>query len=232
MSWLDDMKFDSRGLVPVVAQDAVTAEVLMLAYANRAALEATRRTGQAHYWSRSRDELWKKGATSGNRQPVDEVRVDCDGDAVLYRVRQSGCACHTGTRSCFQRLADGDHLAETGAPGDVFATLAATIRQRDETRPAGSYTSYLLREGVDKVLKKVGEESAEVIIAAKNPGTDELASEAADLLYHLLVLLHLRRLPFDAVRAKLAERGAGRAAAASAAVPTEKGEEGDVASAE
>lgn len=232
MNWLDEVKFDSRGLVPVVAQDVVTAEVLMLAYANREALEATRRTQQAHYWSRSRDELWEKGATSGNRQPVAEIRVDCDGDAVLYRVRQSGCACHTGTRSCFQRLAAGDDLTETGPPGDVFASLSATIRQRDETRPAGSYTSYLLGEGVDKVLKKVGEESAEVIIAAKNPGTDELAAEAADLLYHLLVLLHLRQLPFATVRAKLAERGEVPAAAASAAAPTQPGEGGDVASAE
>ena len=206
MSWLDEVKFDDRGLVPVVAQDARTGEVLMLAWANADALRLTRETGRAHYWSRSRGTLWKKGETSGNAQEVDEVRVDCDGDAVLYRVRQTGPACHTGERSCFFRTVAGDELAEGGDPRQVLTRVEALVAARDAERPEGSYTTYLFAQGLDKILKKVGEEATETIIAAKNEGTEQLRSESADLLYHLLVLWRAKGVPLDELWAELDRR--------------------------
>ena len=206
MSWLDEVKFDDRGLVPVVAQDARTGEVLMLAWANADALRLTRETGRAHYWSRSRGELWKKGETSGNAQEVDEVRVDCDGDVVLYRVRQTGPACHTGERSCFFRAVAGDELVQGGDPRHVLARIEALVAARDAERPEGSYTTYLFAQGLDKILKKVGEEATETLIAAKNEGTEQLRSESADLLYHLLVLWRAKGLPRDELWAELDRR--------------------------
>ncbi|HSU16269.1 bifunctional phosphoribosyl-AMP cyclohydrolase/phosphoribosyl-ATP diphosphatase HisIE [Longimicrobium sp.] len=197
MSWLDSIRFDDRGLVPVVAQDARTGEVLMLAWANAEALRLTRETGRAHYWSRSRGELWKKGETSGNAQEVDEVRVDCDADAVLYRVRQTGPACHTGERSCFFRAVDGEELRQGDDSRPVLARVEEIVAARDVERPEGSYTTYLFAQGIDKILKKVGEEATETIIAAKNDGTEQLRSESADLLYHLLVLWRAKGLPLD-----------------------------------
>ncbi len=206
MSWIDRLKFDERGLVPVVAQEADTGEVLMVAYASREALLRTLETGRAHYWSRSRGALWQKGETSGHVQEVREVRVDCDGDAVLYRLAQTGPACHTGEGSCFHRLVEGEGLAPAPGGGHVLARLEETVRLREAERPAESYTTYLFEKGIDKILKKVGEEAAETLIAAKNPGNDELRTEVSDLFFHLLVLLRARGLPLAEVWAELEER--------------------------
>jgi phosphoribosyl-ATP pyrophosphohydrolase/phosphoribosyl-AMP cyclohydrolase len=205
-SWIDQLKFDERGLVAVVAQEAATGEVLMLAWADREALERTLATGRAHYWSRSRGALWQKGESSGHVQEVREVRVDCDGDAVLYRVAQSGPACHTGQGSCFHRRVEEGGLAPAAGAGDVLSRIEEIVRAREAGRPEGSYTTYLFDKGVDKILKKLGEESAETIVAAKNPGTDELRSESADLLFHLLVLLRARGVPLASVYAELEGR--------------------------
>jgi phosphoribosyl-AMP cyclohydrolase / phosphoribosyl-ATP pyrophosphohydrolase len=199
MAWLDEIRFDADGLVPVIAQAAGTGEVLMFAYANREALESTDRTGQAHYWSRSRGTLWRKGETSGHLQEVVDVRVDCDGDAVLYRVRQTGPACHTGQRSCFFRLVREGELAEAISAGHVLSRVEGIVAERMREPREGSYTSYLFSAGLDKILKKVGEEATEVVIAAKNGAADELRAEAADLVFHLLVLLCARNLPLDEV---------------------------------
>ncbi|MFL5382447.1 MAG: bifunctional phosphoribosyl-AMP cyclohydrolase/phosphoribosyl-ATP diphosphatase HisIE [Longimicrobiaceae bacterium] len=206
MSWIDQVKLDDRSLVPVVAQDARTGEVLMLAWANAEALRRTAETGRATYWSRSRAELWTKGETSGNAQAVEEVRVDCDGDAVLYRVRQTGPACHTGARSCFFRAVEGGELREGDDPRPVLARIEETIAAREAERPEGSYTTYLFAQGVDKVLKKVGEEAAETIIAAKNEGTEQLRAESADLVYHLMVLWRAKGLSLDELWAELDRR--------------------------
>ena len=203
------MKFDERGLVPVVAQEADSGEVLMLAYADRAALARTAETSEAHYFSRSRGELWRKGASSGNAQSVVDMRLDCDGDAVLYRVRQTGPACHTGTRSCFAEALQGDAWSTAADPRHVLSQIEQVVRERDEQRPAGSYTAYLFDRGVDKILKKVGEETTEVVIAAKNADFAELRAETADLLYHLLVLLRARGLPLNGVWEELRTRFSG-----------------------
>ncbi len=189
------MRFGDDGLVPVVAQSALAGEVLMVGYADREALERTRATGQAHYHSRSRSALWRKGETSGHTQAVAEVRVDCDGDAVLYVVRQRGPACHTGAPTCF------------GAPaGGTLARLAGTVAERARTRPAGSYTAQLLDAGVAKIAQKVGEEAVETVVAATAEDDARLASEAADLLYHLVVLLEAKQLPLDRVLEELERR--------------------------
>ena len=206
MHWLDELRFDAAGLVPVVAQERGTGEVLMVAYANREALERTLESGFAHYFSRSRASLWQKGETSGHVQHVEEVRLDCDGDAVLYRVRQEGPACHTLSRSCFYRSVEAGELAPAGHGGDVLSRLEEIVRERDEARPEGSYTSYLFASGVDKILKKIGEETTEVVIAAKNKERAELRAETADLLFHLLVLLRAAGLPLDAVWSELDSR--------------------------
>ncbi len=189
------MRFGDDGLVPVVAQSALAGEVLMVGYADREALEQTRVTGQAHYHSRSRHALWRKGETSGHTQTVADVRVDCDGDAVLYLVRQHGPACHTGAPTCF------------GEPtGGTLTRLARTVAERARTRPPGSYTAELLDAGVAKIAQKVGEEAVEAVVAATAEDGTRLASEAADLLYHLIVLLEARRLPFDRVLEELDAR--------------------------
>ncbi len=184
---LEEVKFDERGLVPVVVQDAASGQVLTLAYANREALERTLETGYSHFYSRSRQALWKKGETSGHVQEVLEVRLDCDGDAVLYRVRPRGPACHTGEVTCFHRaLSD-----QTPHPplGEVLERVYRQILERFAQQPEGSYVARLHREGLDRILKKVGEEAGEVIIAAKNADSSELAWEAADLVFHLLLVL-------------------------------------------
>lgn len=182
---LDAVRFDERGLVPVVVQDARTGEVLTLAYANREALEETLRTRQSTFYSRSRQALWRKGETSGHTQEVVEVLLDCDGDAVVYRVIPKGPACHTGERSCFHRpLLPGEPDL-----GFVLGQVYATIQERLKTLPEGSYVARLHREGLDRILKKIGEEAGEVIIAAKNGSQEEVRWEAADLLFHLLLVL-------------------------------------------
>ena len=206
----DRVKFDENGLVPVVAQDAATGDVLTLAYANREALEQTLATGEAHFYSRSRQELWRKGETSGNTQRVVEVRLDCDGDAVLYRVEPRGPACHTGERTCFftTLAGEGVGVATEGSDGTSLGTmverLAGTIAQRHREMPQGSYTAGLIRRGPERLAQKVGEEAVEVVIAALRD--DRLAEETADLLYHLLVLLEERGVSIDEVAGVLRDR--------------------------
>jgi len=182
---LSAVRFDEKGLVPVVVQDARTGEVLTLAYANREALEETLRTRRSTFYSRSRQALWSKGETSGNVQEVVEVLLDCDGDAVVYRVVPQGPACHTGERTCF-------HQALLPGPKDlgfVLGRVHATIEERLRTLPEGSYVARMHRAGLDRILKKVAEEAGEVILAAKNGSPEELRHEAADLLFHLLLTL-------------------------------------------
>jgi len=201
---IDTIKFDDRGLVSVIAQDVGSREVLMLAYANREALEKTIETKEAHYYSRSRQELWHKGATSGHIQYIQDIRYDCDCDAVLYLVRQEGAACHTGKRSCFyRRLETGTEIAEDHF---TLAGLQQIIANRRSQPKEGSYTNYLFEKGMDKILKKVGEETAEVIIAAKNNNKAETTYETADLLYHLTVLLTDLNLEWSDVMAELQSR--------------------------
>ena len=178
-----DVKYNKEGLVPAIAQDIATGEVLMLAYMNEEALNLTLATNIAHYYSRSRKKLWKKGETSGNIQEVKGLYYDCDKDAILLKVNQKGVACHTGTYSCF--------FNEVKASKDYKNTIGdlyKVILDRKSNPQEGSYTNYLFNEGIDKILKKVGEESAEVIIGAKN-SKEELIYESSDLIYHLLVLL-------------------------------------------
>lgn len=209
------VRFDAHGLVPAIVQDAVSKEVLMMAYMNRESLGQTLESGETWFWSRSRSELWHKGATSGNIQKVRSLRYDCDGDTLLVQVDQAGPACHTGSYSCFYHDAKIGALAADAATAnesdkqDRFAilnALEATIAQRDAERPEGAYTTYLFEKGVDKILKKVGEEAAEVIIAAKNRDKDELRYEASDLIFHLMVLLREQRLPLDDVMRELDRR--------------------------
>lgn len=203
------IKWDAQGLVPAVVQDAVSKEVLMLAYMNAESLKLTAESGETWFWSRSRSELWHKGATSGHIQKVRSIKYDCDGDTLLVLVEQTGPACHTGDYSCFSKEAAS--AADNASPvqGNRFAILGeleALIAKRDAERPEGAYTTYLFEKGVDKILKKVGEETAEVIIAAKNRSHDELRYEASDLLYHLLVLLREQQLPLDDVMRELGSR--------------------------
>lgn len=207
-SWLEGVRFGVDGLVPVVAQESHSGDVLMVAYANREALERTAATGQAHYYSRSRQALWRKGEASGHGQVIREIRLDCDGDAVLYRVEQTGPACHTGTRTCFSSAVTpvGRPAAGEDPGGHLLTRLAGTIASRAAERPAGSYTVSLLDRGVPKASQKVGEEAVEVVVAANAEEPERLASEAADLLYHLLVLLQARGVPLDAVWSELEQR--------------------------
>ena len=182
-----EIAFDERGLVPVVVQDWRTGEVLTLAYANAEALARTRETGELHLWSRSRDELWHKGATSGNVQRVRALRLDCDGDALLALVEPAGPACHTGARTCFH---NGE--LEPPAPHEALPSLERTLADRAATRPAGSYTVELL-DDPPLIGAKVQEEAEEVARAAREETDDRVDEEAADVLYHLAVLLHSRR---------------------------------------
>ena len=180
-----EITYDAQGLVPVVIQDWRSGEVLTLAYANAEAVARTRETGELHLWSRSRGELWRKGATSGNTQAVKALRVDCDGDALLALVEPAGPACHTGARTCFYR---GDM---DPAPFEVFPALERTLRARQAERPAGSYTVALL-DDPGHIGEKVEEEAEEVARAAREETDERVDSEAADVLYHLMVLLRSR----------------------------------------
>ena len=191
---LENIKFDKKGLVPVIAQDEKSGRVIMLAYANKEALEKTIKTGFANYWSRSRSELWLKGDTSGNRQKIVDILMDCDKDTVLYKVKQEGVGCHTGTFSCFERgeglsNKDEEKEQEVAPKKEILVELYETIKKRKDNPKEGSYTNYLFDNGMDKILKKVGEETAEVIIAAKNQSKEELVYEISDLFYHISVLM-------------------------------------------
>jgi phosphoribosyl-AMP cyclohydrolase / phosphoribosyl-ATP pyrophosphohydrolase len=205
---LDELQYGPDGLVPVIAQDARTGDVLMLAWANRDALEHTLASGEGHYWSRSRQLLWRKGETSGHTQQVLEVRLDCDRDAVLYRVRQTGPACHTGARTCFVSRVEKDGGVRAGPDvgGHLLERLRHTIAARAAERPEGSYTVTLLDKGPAKASQKVGEEVVEVVVAANAETPARLASESADLLYHLLVLLESKGVALDEVWSELERR--------------------------
>lgn len=187
---VDKIKFDEKGLVPVVTQDVKTGTVLMLAYMNEESLRLTLDTGYAVYFSRSRQMLWKKGETSGHVQKVRAIHYDCDGDSLLLLVEQAGNACHTGEYSCFHNellsLVEGAAKAPSAS---ILQEVYNVIADRKEHPKEGSYTNYLLDKGVEKICKKVGEEAAETIIAAVKGSREELRYEAADLIYHLLVLL-------------------------------------------
>jgi phosphoribosyl-ATP pyrophosphohydrolase/phosphoribosyl-AMP cyclohydrolase len=198
---IDKLKFDADGLIPAVVQDGATRRVLTLAYMNRESLEITLREGRTCFWSRSRRELWRKGETSGNVQRVLGVWSDCDGDALLVVVDKSGPACHTGADSCF----DGEDAPLSGPP-DIIGELFALLRDRRENPKAGSYTTYLFEKGLDKILKKIGEEATEVIIAAKGGERAEVVYEAADLAYHMLVLMASEGISPDEVRSELRSR--------------------------
>ena len=209
-NWLSAVRFGPDGLVPVVAQERRSGDVLMVAYADREALERTHSTGLAHYFSRSRKTLWRKGESSGHEQRVAEIRLDCDGDTILYRVEQTGPACHTGSRTCFSSAVVGGRpaqLAQGQDPGaHLLSRLATTIDARATERLDGSYTARLLDAGIPKVSQKVGEEAVELVIAANAQDDGRVAAESADLLYHLLVLLKARGVPLDAVLRELENR--------------------------
>ena len=203
----EDVRFDERGLVPAVVQDARTREVLTLAYMNEESLRRTLSEGETWFWSRSRAELWHKGATSGNTQRVVDVRLDCDADALVVLVEPRGPACHTGAVSCF---GNGEAVKADAGLGDVLEELYGVIEGRRREMPAGSYTTYLFEKGLNKILKKVGEESAETIIAAKDEDPAALTAETADLVYHLLVLLVERGLTLEDLGRELARRRTGK----------------------
>ena len=194
---LANAKFGADGLIPAIVQDANTREVLTVAYMNKEALQLTLDRRETHFWSRSRQELWHKGETSGNYQKVTKVSLDCDNDAVLVEVEPLGPACHTGSYSCFK--------VEPGLLS-VLKELYDLIEDRKEKRPEGSYTTYLFNSGLDKILKKVGEEATETIVAAKNEDSTRLVSETSDLLYHLLVLLVERGITLEEISRELKSR--------------------------
>ncbi len=205
---LNELKFDEKGLIPAVVQDAATREVLMVAYMNAETLKLTLETKKATFFSRSRQEVWVKGATSGNYMNVKDIRVDCDGDCLLILAVPDGPACHTGNRSCFFRRIDNGMLSgdieRTGL--DVLLDEFATIMDRKRSPEDGSYTNYLLNKGEDKILKKVGEEAAEVVIAGKNRDKNEIAYETSDLLYHLAVMLADNDMTWDDIFKEMANR--------------------------
>jgi phosphoribosyl-AMP cyclohydrolase / phosphoribosyl-ATP pyrophosphohydrolase len=234
-SLIHNLTFDDRGLITAIVQDDETNEVLMAAYMNAESLARTLQTGETWFWSRSRQELWHKGATSGHTQQVVDVRLDCDGDALLVRVNPHGPACHTGERTCFFRgnteisapqsketeVKNNPIVESAPSPlslvnvaamdlGILLQDLYKLIQERKDQRPEGSYTSYLFNSGLDKILKKVGEESAETIIAAKNAdledGRTRLTSEISDLLYHLLVLMVEREVSLQDILNELNNR--------------------------
>ena len=202
---LDEIRFDQRGLIPAIVQHAQTRDVLTLAYMNRESLSKTIETGETWFWSRSRNELWHKGETSGNTQRVVNLTLDCDHDAIVVLVDPAGPACHTGAASCF----DTATIESSDKLGPLFDELYQLIESRRRERPAGSYTTYLFDAGLDKILKKLGEESAETIIAAKNDDNEPLVSEVSDLIYHLLVLLVARGVKLEAIAAELKRRRGG-----------------------
>jgi phosphoribosyl-ATP pyrophosphohydrolase/phosphoribosyl-AMP cyclohydrolase len=203
---IESIKFDQNGLVPAIVQDAASKEVLTLAYMNEESLKKTIETKETWFYSRSRQELWHKGGTSGNIQKVVEMRYDCDQDAILVLVQPAGPACHTGAYTCFSETIDKQEVSVVQDRFQIFNTLEKLIAERENELPEGSYTTYLFNEGVDKILKKVGEEASEVIIASKNRDAEELKWEVADLLFHLMVLLREQKLPLDEVLNVLGKR--------------------------
>ena len=200
------MKFDDNGLIPAIVQHARSGEVLMLGYMNETALAQTLESGLVTFWSRSRNELWQKGATSGNFLRMVAIRKDCDGDALLVLAEPQGPTCHTGERSCFHLTLDGDAENTPTPAASVLTLLRERIHARASEPPESSYSAKLLHGGVDRIGKKIGEEAAEVIIAAKNHSSAELSYEMADLIYHSLVLLESEGLANEAVWNELLRR--------------------------
>jgi len=203
------LKFDEKGLIPAVVQDADTREVLMVAYMNAEAVRRTVDSGDSWFWSRSRQEFWHKGDTSGNFQHVVRARTDCDADTILLEVHPDGPACHTGAVSCFFEEIDRPAAEEPAAAESgqrIIEELAGVIAERHTNMPEGSYVAGLLKAGIDRVAKKVGEESAETIIAAKNGAHDEIVWEVADLWFHSLILLEATGVPVSDVFQELARR--------------------------
>ncbi|MGE0101869.1 MAG: bifunctional phosphoribosyl-AMP cyclohydrolase/phosphoribosyl-ATP diphosphatase HisIE [Blastocatellales bacterium] len=220
---IQNLKFDENGLIPAIVQDHSTEQVLTVAYMNAESLARTLQTGETWFWSRSRQELWHKGATSGHTQKVVDIRMDCDGDALLVRVIPNGPACHTGEQTCFFRntTVETNGAARQSSPvsvvnfaalelGIILQDLYQLIQERKDQRPENSYTTYLFNSGLDKILKKVGEEAAETIIAAKNTGAADgqrqLTSEISDLLYHLIVLMVDRDVSLQDILGELGQR--------------------------
>jgi phosphoribosyl-ATP pyrophosphohydrolase/phosphoribosyl-AMP cyclohydrolase len=199
-------EFDANGLIPAIVQHARSGEVLMLGYMNEEALRLTQESGMVTFWSRSRGELWRKGETSGNVLRLVEIRQDCDGDTLLVLAEPAGPTCHTGRPSCFHRTLDGQIIDKRVPHGIILAHLADVIHERRNASTSQSYTQKLLQGGVDRIGKKIGEEAAEVIIAAKNNVADELVYELADLFYHSLVLLENQHVSLEAVWQELQRR--------------------------
>ena len=218
---IEGIRWNESGLLPAVVQDARSLEVLMFAYMNPESLRLSLESGQTWFWSRSRSELWHKGGTSGNTQAIRSIHYDCDSDTLLVKVVPEGPACHTGENTCFYReiplshpadAVPGSELSQTAADSAdegrfaVLGELERVIAEREIERPEGAYTTYLFDKGVDKILKKVGEEASETIIAAKNKDNAELRLEVSDLIYHLLVLLQERKLPLNEIMEELSAR--------------------------
>ena len=198
---LDELKFDEKGLIPAIVVDDETGKVLTLAYMNRESLAISLEKGLTCFWSRSRQELWLKGETSGNYQHIVSITADCDGDALEVRVKKDGPACHTGEESCFHNPVLGENKEKFKLEG-----LYQLLQSRKRELPEGSYTTYLFQKGLDKILKKVGEESTEVIIAGKAEDKAETIYEIADLAYHVLVLMVQMGISVEDIRAELASR--------------------------
>lgn len=199
---INELKFDEKGLIPAIVVDAVTKKVLTLAYMNKESLKISMEKGLTCFWSRSRQELWLKGETSGNYQHIVSITADCDRDALVVEVEKDGPACHTGSDSCFTAP-----LWESGERSEFsYESLMKLIEGRKTNKKEGSYTTYLFEKGIDKILKKVGEESTEVIIAAKADDKRETVYEIADLAYHVMVLMIEMGISLDDIRAELASR--------------------------
>jgi phosphoribosyl-AMP cyclohydrolase / phosphoribosyl-ATP pyrophosphohydrolase len=213
---VEDVKFDKSGIVPAVVQDARTHQILTLAYMNEASLRRTMETGESWFWSRSRAKLWHKGETSGNTQRVMSIAIDCDGDALALQVVPKGPACHLGNQSCFQDPTAGpssEHNRSTmegSSIGETLDDLYSIVESRRLMRPEGSYTTYLFEHGLDKILKKLGEETSETIIAAKNDEREPLVREVADLVYHLMVLMVDRKVTLEDISQELSGRKKGK----------------------
>ncbi|MGZ9586954.1 bifunctional phosphoribosyl-AMP cyclohydrolase/phosphoribosyl-ATP diphosphatase HisIE [Paenibacillus marinisediminis] len=208
-SLINQLTWNEQGLIPAIVQDASTHEVLMMAYMSPESLERTCELGETVFWSRSRQSLWHKGATSGHTQRIVSMAADCDKDTLLIEVEPNGPACHTGSTSCFYETMGGIDIGsgrQTLDALEILSDLEAMIADRERERPEGAYTTYLFEKGIDKVLKKIGEESAEVIIAAKGSDKQELIGETGDLLFHVLVLLRTAGISLEEVMSELERR--------------------------
>jgi len=204
---LDGLKFDGNGLIPAIIRDGSSGEVLMMAYMNRGSLEKTLETGYTWFYSRSRQEFWNKGATSGNTQKVLDISYDCDADCLLIQVEQKGVACHTGEKSCFyNKIITAEKDTGSENLGETLKAVYEVILDRQQKRPEKSYTTYLFDKGQDKILKKIGEEAAEIIIASKSDNKEEIIYECGDFVYHMLVLLANHGLTLDDLAKELNKR--------------------------